>query len=46
MNRESHGQKPLPFAKCFYSSAEDLLIILENMKAEGYVVIKKKPERE
>jgi hypothetical protein len=46
MCRESHGLKLLPFAKCFHSSTEDLLIILENMKAQGYTMVKKKSERE
>ena len=43
--RQDKNLKPLAFAKCFYSSPEDLLIILENMKAQGFSVIEKKPER-
>ena len=43
--RQDKNLKPLAFAKCFYSSPEDLLIILENLKAQGYGVTEKKPER-
>ena len=43
--RSQKSLKPLAFAKCFYGSAKDELLILENMKAQNYVVIQKKPER-
>jgi len=43
--RSHKSLKPLAFAKCFYASAKDELLILENMKAQNFVVIRKKPER-
>ena len=43
--RAKNNLKPLAFAKCFYASAADELIILENMKAQNFEVILKKPER-
>ena len=43
--RQDKNLKQLAFAKCFYSSPEDFLIILENMKVQGFIVIEKKPER-
>jgi hypothetical protein len=43
--REEKGLKRLAFAKCFYASAEDTLIILENLKVVNFEVVAKKPER-
>ena len=43
--RTQKSLKPLAFAKCFYSSAKDELLILENLKAKNFVVLPKKPER-
>ena len=38
--------KPLAFPKCFYASDDQGLLIMENLKAENFDVVKKKPERE
>ncbi len=38
--------KPLAFPKCFYASDHEALLIMENLKAENFDVVKKKPERE
>ena len=43
--RKEKGLKPLAFAKCFYASAEESLLILENLKVINYEVVVKKPER-
>ena len=43
--RAEKGLKPLAFPKCFYVSAENSILILENMKAQNYDVIEKKLER-
>jgi hypothetical protein len=44
--REENKLKPLAFAKCYYASAEQFLLLLENLKVQNYVVVQKKPERE
>jgi hypothetical protein len=44
--REENKLKPLAFANCYYSSAEQFLLLLENLKVQNYVVVQKKPERE
>ena len=43
--RSKLNLKPLAFPKCFYASAEQSLLILENMKAQDYVVVPKKIQR-
>lgn len=43
--RSDKNLTPLSFAKCYYSSPQELIIILENMKVQGYTVVEKKPER-
>jgi len=43
--RKVNKLKPLAFAKCFYASAENELIIMENLKVQNFEVVKKKPER-
>jgi hypothetical protein len=43
--RADKNLQPLCFPKCYYSSAPDLLLLLENMKAQNYDVVAKKPER-
>ena len=45
LRKEKH-LKPLAFPKCFYSSVEDSLLLLENMKKQNYEVVEKKPEHE
>ena len=37
--------RPLSFPNCLYASAEDELILMENLKAKGFRVVEKKPER-
>ena len=44
LRKEKH-LKPLAFPKCFYSSVEDSILLLENMKQQNFVVVEKKPER-
>ena len=44
--RAEKNLKPLAFPKCFYVSAENSILILENMKAQDYDVVEKKLERE
>jgi Ecdysteroid kinase-like family len=43
--RAQRNLKPLAFPKCFYSSADDAILILENAKSLNYEVVEKKPER-
>ena len=43
--RASKGLEPLPFPKCFYASAEEELLVMENLKLQKFEVIEKKPER-
>ncbi len=43
--RTSMNLKPLAFARCFYASAENELIIMENLKIQNFQVVQKKPER-
>ena len=43
--RSDKNLTPWSFAKCYYSSPQELIIILENMKVQGYTVVEKKPER-
>jgi len=43
--RESKGLKKLPFPDCYYASAAEYVLILDNLKEKGFEVIKKKPER-
>ena len=43
--RSDKNLTPLSFAKFHYSSPQELIIILENMKVQGYTVVEKKPER-
>ena len=43
--RAKRNLKPLAFPKCFYASAEESILIFENMKAQDYDVIPKKMER-
>ncbi len=45
VKRSEKNLKPLPFPKCFYASAKDELLILENLKAQNFVILPKKPER-
>ena len=42
--RSERNLKPLAFPKCLYSSLEDSILILENMKEQNYQVVEKKPE--
>ena len=44
-SRDEKNLKPLAFPKCLYSSVEDSILILENMKEQNYQVVEKKPER-
>ena len=44
--RSELGLKPLAFAECYFASAEKELILMENLKAKGFQVVEKKPERE
>ena len=44
--RAQKNLKPLAFPKCFYASAEDAILILENVKSQNFEVVEKKPERE
>ena len=37
--------RPLSFPNYLYASAEDELILMENLKAKGFRVVEKKPER-
>jgi hypothetical protein len=43
--RDENHLKPLAFARCFYASVDECLILLENLKIQNYVVVHKKPER-
>jgi hypothetical protein len=43
--REDLGLKPLAFAKCFYASAENELVLMENLKEQQFGVVEKKPQR-
>ncbi len=43
--RASRRLKPLAFPKCFYASVDESLLILENLKAQNFDVLRKKPER-
>jgi hypothetical protein len=43
--REEKGLKRLAFAKCFYASYDESLIIMENLKVVNFEVVAKKPER-
>jgi len=43
--REEKNLNLLAFPKCFYASAEDSLILLENLKVQNFEVVVKKPER-
>ena len=43
--RDEKHLKPLAFARCFYASVDECLILLENLKIQNYVVVHKKPER-
>ena len=43
--RSDKNLTPLSFAKCYYSSPQELIIILENINVQGYTVVEKKPER-
>jgi hypothetical protein len=43
--RKEKNLKPLAFPKCFYSSVEESLLLLENMKKQNFEVVEKKPER-
>jgi hypothetical protein len=44
--REAQHLKPLAFPKCFFASAQQELILLENLKVKDFQVVLKKPERE
>jgi hypothetical protein len=44
--REEKSMKRLSFADSFYASTEKCVIVLDNLKAKGFDVIKKQPERE
>ena len=44
-SRDEKKLKPLAFPKCLYSSVEDSILILENMKEQNFQVVEKKPER-
>ena len=44
--RTEKNLKLLAFPKCFYSSPEDGILILENVKCRNFEVVEKKPERE
>ena len=43
--RAERNLKPLAFPKYFYSSSEDAILILENVKCKNFEVVEKKPER-
>ena len=43
--RAERNLKPLAFPKCYYSSPEDAILVLENVKSKNYEVVEKKPER-
>lgn len=43
--RTEKNLQPLAFPNCFYSSKEDSILILENLKTSGYEVVPKKLER-
>ena len=43
--RQRNNLKPLAFPKCYYGSAEKQLILMENLKAQNYSTVVKKPER-
>ena len=42
--RKSIGQNELPFPKCFYTSDESGVIVLENLKSRGFKTVPKSPE--
>ena len=43
--RLERNLRPLAFPKCFYCSPEESILILENMKTQGYDIVPKKMER-
>ena len=43
--RAEKNLKQLAFPKCFYASSDEFILIMENMKAQGFDVIPKKMER-
>ena len=43
--RQQNNLKSLAFPKCFYGSAEKQLLLMENLKAQNYSTVVKKPER-
>jgi len=43
--REEKQLKPLAFPKCVYSSEEECLLMMENLKKQNFEVIPKKAER-
>ena len=44
--RKASNLKPMAFASCFYASAQQELIVLENLKSRDFQVVPKKPQRE
>ncbi len=44
--RKASNLKPMAFARCFYASAQQELIVLENLKSRDFQVVPKKPQRE
>ena len=42
--RQSIGQSELPFPRCFYGSDDEGVIVMENLKKQGYSTVPKSPE--
>ena len=42
--RRAVGKADLPFPKCFYASDEDGVIVLENLKMNGFKTVPKSAE--